>query len=130
MSTPPPSPLSPDLSAFIEGSVPSVWALELLLLLRQQPEESWNRSVLVSELRANDTLVSDCLGRLARSGLVLMDGESARYAPAAQPLRELCDQLAEAYRERPVAVVNIINARRPDPLKGFAESFRLKGWSS
>jgi len=29
-----------------------------------------------------------------------------------------------------VAVVNTIARRRPDPLKGFADSFRFGGWKS
>lgn len=130
MSAPSSDPLSPDLSAFIESAVPSVWALETLLLLRAEPDRAWPVDRLVAELRANATLVSDCLGGLERAGLTLSEDGTFRYAPASPTLRALCDELEAAYRERPVAVVNTIARRRPDPLKGFADSFRFGGWKS
>jgi hypothetical protein len=130
VSAPSPDPLTPDLSAFIESAVPSVWALETLLLLRREPDRAWPADRLVAELRANVTLVGDCLAGLERAGLVLRDGDVFRFAPASPTLRALCDQLEAAYRERPVAVVNMIARRRPDPLKGFADSFRFGGWKS
>lgn len=83
---------------------------------------------LVSELRASTPLVAQCLEGLQRAGLILPDGDSVRYAPASPSLEKLCDRLESAYRERPVAVVNTIASRRPDPLRGFADSFRFGGW--
>ena len=130
MSAPSSDPLSPDLSAFIESAVPSVWALETLLLMRASPDRGWAVDTLVAELRANITLVGDCLGGLERAGLVIGEEGAFRYAPASPVLRTLCDELEAAYRERPVAVVNTITRRRPDPLKGFADSFRFGGWKS
>jgi hypothetical protein len=61
---------------------------------------------------------------------VLGEDGAFRYAPASPTLNALCDELEAAYRERPVAVVNTIARRRPDPLKGFADSFRFGGWKS
>ncbi len=123
-------PLGPDLTAFIESAIPSVWALETLLLMRGDPDRLWPADRLVAELRANATLVGDCLGVLERAGLVLREEGGFRYAPASPVLRGLCDELEAAYRQRPVAVVNTIARRRPDPLKGFADSFRFGGWKS
>ncbi|WP_298744876.1 hypothetical protein [uncultured Brevundimonas sp.] len=130
MNPPPPDPLSPGLAAFIESAVPSVWALETLLLLRVEPGRVWPVDRLVAELRANNTLVSDCLAGLERGGLILRDDGGFRYAPASPTLGALCDELDAAYRKRPVAVVNTITRRRSDPLQGFADSFRFGGWKS
>jgi len=130
VNTPPPIPLSADLSAFIESAVPSVWALELLLVLRRDARADWSVDGLVAELRANATLVGDCLGALQRAGLVIGEEAAFRYAPASPTLSKLCDDLEATYRERPVAVVNAIARRRSDPLKGFADSFRFGGWKS
>ena len=126
MSAPP--KLGDDLTAFIEGAVPSVWALETLLLLKRNAGESWTLDRLATELRANTTLVGDCVRGLERVGLASHEAEAYRYSPASPALSDLCDQLEASYRERPVAVVNTIARRRVDPLKGFAESFRLGGW--
>lgn len=128
MNAPAPSPLEDDVVALIEGALPSVWALETLLLLRRASDRIWTADALVGELRASAPLVAQCLKDLERAGLVLTDGGAARYAPASPALDSLCGRLETAYRERPVAVINTIAARRPDPLKGFADSFRFRGW--
>jgi DNA-binding IclR family transcriptional regulator len=107
--------------------VSSVWTLELLLLLRRDPERCWPAAELVRELRASTSLVSMNLQRLERSALVIRDDEDCyRYAPASPVLDEMCAQLEAAYRERPVAIVNMI-AKPVDPLQSLADAFKFRG---
>lgn len=120
--------VDPDLEAFIEAAIPSVWALEALIVLKRNPEISWATDDLVAEMRASTTLVTDCILVLQRAGLIIEQSGSVQYSPASPALAALADSLQSAYRERPVAVVNRITTRRSDPLKGFADSFRLGGW--
>lgn len=120
--------MDPGLAAFVEAAIPSVWALEALLVLKRNPEIAWASDDLVAEMRASTTLVADCIRVLQRAGLVIEQSGSVRYAPASPALAALADALQNAWRERPVAVVNMITTRRSDPLKGFADSFRLGGW--
>ena len=117
--------VEPGLAAFIEAAIPSVWALEALIVLKRDPEIAWATDNLVAEMRASTTLVTDCVRVLHRAGLVIEQSGSVRYAPASPALAALADALQDAYRQRPVAIVNMITARRSDPLKGFADSFRL-----
>jgi hypothetical protein len=114
--------------SFIEGAIPSVWALETLILMRREPRRPWSIDALVGDLRASTPLVEGILSSLQASGLVLEEGGRFSYAPASQTLDRLCENLEAAYQERPVTVVNAITARRTDPLKGFADSFRFRGW--
>lgn len=105
----------------------SVWALELLLLLKRDPERCWPAAELVRELRASPGLVNDNLQRFERSGLIVRDDADAhRYAPAAAVISSLCDRLATAYKERPVAIINLIAAPR-DPIQSLADAFRFRG---
>lgn len=122
--------VDPDLAAFIEAAIPSVWALEALIVLKQNPEIVWATDDLVAEMRASTTLVTDCILVLQRAGLVIEQTGSVQYAPASPALAALADALQDAYRQRPVAIVNMITSRRSDPLKGFADSFRLGGWKA
>ena len=116
-----------DLTDFIGGSVPSVWALELLLFLRAHPERGWSREALVRELRSSITVVHDALGVFEASGLVRCEGGECAYQPVSEDLARLCDDLARLYRERPVAVINAITRSKSAPLQSFANAFRLKG---
>ena len=116
-----------ELIELIRRSVRSVWALELLLLMRRQRERSWTADELVSELRASQTLVADNLAVLEATGLVLGEDGLFRYAPASPVLDALCARLDEEYRLRPVAVINVIASSPNDRLHKLANAFRLKG---
>lgn len=120
--------LDSDLTAFIESALPSVWALETLLLMRRGDDRVWTAEALVSELRASANLMTDCLQALERAGLVAADGEGRRYLPVTPQLAALVDRLAATYAERPFSVTGVITGRRSDALKGFADSFRLGKW--
>lgn len=112
--------------AFVREAVRSVWGLELLLLLRRTADREWTNDDLVRELRASGPVVSDNLAVFERSGLVACADGRCRYAPASPVLAELCDQLAERYREAPVRVINLIVSPK-DKLQALADAFKLNG---
>lgn len=119
-----------ELAGFVREHMRSVWAVELLLLLRRDPERCWPPEALVAEMRASTNLVRDNLAAFQRGGLAVEDDEGCwRYAPAGAVLDELAGRLERAYRERPVAIINLIS--RPDPIQGLADAFKWraeKGW--
>jgi hypothetical protein len=120
-------PADQDLFGFIREQLRSVWALELLLLMRREAGRSWAPHELVTELRASPALVSDNLESFERGGLVVADEDGRyRFSPAAPLLVSLCDQLDAAYRERPVRVINAIVAPA-DKLQTLADAFRIRG---
>jgi hypothetical protein len=114
-----------NLVAFIRHSIPSVWALDILLLVQRTPTRSWSPGELVGELRASDAVVLGVLDGFQRDGLIAK-GEDGRFrfAPAADLLEELTVALAEAYAERPVAVINAI-VSTDAKLQTLAAAFRL-----
>lgn len=115
--------LSPEQLAFIRRSLKSVWALELLLLLRAHRERSWTTAELVGELRASDSLVSGILEDFRRHGLV--GGEGGWRYVANAPDADLCDQIESLYRERPITLIKAISTP-PDRLQALADAFRIK----
>jgi hypothetical protein len=115
-----------ELAAFVREHVRTVWGVELLLLMKRDAARCWRPAELVAELRASTSLVGDILQRFERGGLVAPDDQGCyRYRPAAPVLAALCDRLAAAWRERPVAIVNLI-AQPRDPLQSLADAFRFK----
>lgn len=115
-----------DLLAFIRRCIPSVWALDILMLVRQAPSRRWAASELVGELRASDAVVAGVLEGFQRDGLVARAEDGRFYfAPVAEQLEELAHSLAEAYAERPVSVINAI-VSTDDKLQSLAEAFRLR----
>lgn len=114
----------PGFLGLVRRHIHSVWSLELLLLLRSRVDEAWRAEALVRELRASTPLIADNLSHLQASGLVVQEAGAWRYAPSTPELAAFCDQLAEAYRARPVAVINMIAA--PNPVQDLADAFKFK----
>jgi hypothetical protein len=72
-------------------------------------------------------LVNENLRLLDAAGLLARDDQQRwRYRAAAPALDELCGQLEKAYRQRPVALLNLI-ARLTDPLQSLADAFKFWG---
>jgi len=120
---------SDDLAAFVRTHLNSVWALEILLLFRSAAPRRWTVDQLVGELRASAGLVGASLARFEAAGLVVAD-ETGWYEYCPAPgVMALCDSLERAYRERPVAIINLISAPE-DRLQKLADAFRFKGGGS
>ncbi len=116
-----------DVFQFIREHVRSVWALELLLRLKHDPERCWSVEELVSDLRASHSLVGDNLATLEAAGLVVADDRGGfRYRPAAGALAKVCDDLEAAYRQKPVTVIRWISAPT-ERLQSLADAFKFKG---
>lgn len=116
-----------DVLAFVAATIKSVWALELLLLLRGARNRGWDADGLVRELRASTVVVQDALAGLLSSGLVAMDETGQfRYHPASQQLDGFAAQTETLYRAKPLSVINAIATAPNEKLRIFAESFRLK----
>lgn len=117
-----------DLTLFVRDHVRSVWALELLLVLRRDADRCWAVDDLVRELRASTTLVQTNLELFERSGLSVRDDAGChRYAPASAVLDDLCARLEAAYRERPVAIINLIAKPSADVVQSLADAFKFRG---
>jgi hypothetical protein len=116
-----------DVFQFIREHVRSVWALELLLRLKHDPERCWTAEDLVGDLRASHNLVTDNLTAFVDAGLVVAEDRGCfRYQPAAPVLAKVCDDLDAAYRTKPVTVIRWISAPA-ERLQSLADAFKFKG---
>lgn len=116
-----------EVSSFIRASFPSVWALELLCLLRQNRGRSLAHAEMVAGLRGSDLVVTQSLVSLAAAGLVLAEADgAARYSPATADLDALVEQAAGLYARSPDAVRRMIIAAANPGITAFADAFRLR----
>lgn len=116
-----------DVYQFIREHLRSVWALELLLLLKRDAGRCWSVEDLVGDLRASHSLVTANLAALEGASLVIADDRGCfRYQPAAAALAKVCDQLEAAYRAKPVTVIRWISAPT-ERLQSLADAFKFKG---
>jgi hypothetical protein len=118
--------LSEDVLRFIRTAIRSVWALELLLLLRRDPARAWSVEALIRELRGSAGIVAGAMTELVAAGLVAAADDAFRYQPQSAELDALVGATAAAYAEYPVAVTQAIFTAPSDKIRLFADAFRLK----
>lgn len=118
---------SEDLRRFIRSSIRSIWALELLLLLRRRADTAWTVDALTGELRSSDRLVAEILAEFAQRGLVATENSNTyRYKPASDALDTIVGDLEHAYSERRIALIQEIVAAPNEKIQTLADAFRLK----
>lgn len=116
---------SDDLLRFIGSSFRSVWALELLLLVKRDPRV-WSKDELISTLRASELVVSKAIDELVAAGFLSLEGEGARYLPVSQEIAANVKRAEKLYSARPDAVRRAIVSTSASSATAFAEAFRLR----
>jgi hypothetical protein len=108
--------------------------LEVLLLLRTSPGQSWTAASVAACVRVQEDLVTRALEalyarRLVQAGAPLAQGEF-RYGPGTAALVAAVEELAGDFAERRAAVLstlstNAIERLRSGALSAFADAFIL-----
>jgi hypothetical protein len=103
--------------------------LEVLLLLRRDPDRWWSAESVGEELHVSILSAGNRLEELA-SGM-LLDARVAesvmfRYKPLSSDLEATVGDLARLYAEVPLQITTLMRARVPDHIRGFADAFRLR----
>jgi hypothetical protein len=117
--------LDHDLLRFIASSFRSVWALELLLVLKREPRV-WLPEQLVTSLRASELVVSKALDSLLAGGLASIEGGGVRYMPVSDDVAREVERTEKLYAARPDAVRRAIVSSSAADLTAFADAFRLR----
>jgi hypothetical protein len=114
-----------DVLRFIAASFPSVWALELLLVLKSE-RRVWDREELVATLRASELVVSKALDALVVAGLASVEGKSAAYLPVNGDVEACVEQVEDLYRSKPNSVRRAIVSAGTSSASAFADAFKLR----
>jgi predicted transcriptional regulator len=97
---------------FLTKYIHSVDVLEILLLLRQDPQKEWGTLDLSNALRAERISVEARLQQLVSAGLVLNNHlgteQVFRYHPTSAALDRTVSELAKWFSSHRVAVINLI----------------------
>lgn len=114
-----------DVLRFVSATFPSVWTLELLLLLKSE-RRAWNRDQLVATLRASELVVSKALEALVAAGLASIDDTDAVYLPASRSVQECIEDVERLYHKRANAVRRAIISASTRRDSEFAAAFKVR----
>jgi hypothetical protein len=119
--------ISDDLRGFAANELGSIWAIELLVLLRADPGRAWSADELVRELRASAMVVGELLPRFRKLGLI-ESPEAGRWSwrPASADLERLSEAVARAYATRPIALIKAVAQQPNSQIHLLADAFKLK----
>lgn len=115
------------IRAFLRTTIKSVWALDVLVLMKNAPEQGWTVAALNDDLRATPSLVEEILNGFIRNSLVAVNPDGTfSYAPAAAETDAIATELVRLYAERPVAIIKEILSAPNEKIHSFVDAFRLK----
>ena len=123
-------PIPADVVSFLDSHVESIDQLEILRILGEAPSQGWPVASLATEAQTSPHNIAAHLTALRDRGLLNFEGAGAdsvwRYDPATPELAAIVLRVLQIYRERPVSMIKLVYARADDPLRAFANAFRLR----
>jgi len=116
-----------EILEFAGASFRSVWALELLLMLRATRERNWEPAEILKELRSSQVAVVEALNNLTAAGLVVEESGARFRYNATGRLEEAVGALAQLYALKPAVVMRqIVNSPNNAKLQILSDAFRIK----
>jgi hypothetical protein len=121
--------ITEEVRKFISEHIASIEQLEVLLLLYRNPGREWSAANVAEALYTNVDSVERRLAALCSSGLLVCHDETNplyRYRPEQPGLDRTVRDLATAYSERRVSIINLVFAKPLDHIRSFADAFKIK----
>lgn len=117
-----------EVRELIARHLDSVESIEILLLLRRSPQTYWAAPAIAEQLGIAPGIARAKLEALRHSGMIAVGEQTGafRYAAVDEPTKNALEQLAEAYANRRVSVINTIYSTNLERLRAFSNSFRVK----
>jgi DNA-binding IclR family transcriptional regulator len=113
----------------ISEHIRSIAQLELLLMLRREPERKWSVEEVAKALYTAVSMTEPLLETLRSSGFVAATGETPeryQYAPRSAEMGQAVADLDGLYQERRVTIINLIYSAPTEKLRNFADAFRIR----
>jgi hypothetical protein len=121
--------LSNDAREFLRAHIQSLEQLEILAILRSDPEREWTAAAIYERILSSERSIAGRLSQFVDSGLVSTSDSSPpafRYAPRDPVLDRGAEATLQAYRDRRVLVIETIFRPESDPAQSFSDAFRFK----
>jgi hypothetical protein len=123
-----PNTPSAALKDFLQQRLSSIDQIAIVLLLMRDPSRAWTAPEVAAAVGTPQESAAMRLFLLASGGLVIFEPSGMpkyRYATGNAETHALLSELAELYESDRQAVAVLVGAP-PDPLRSFADAFKLK----
>jgi hypothetical protein len=116
------------LETLLQQRLTSVDQIEIVLLLMRDPSRAWTAPEVAAALRTPPESAAMRLFLLASTGLITFEAAGMpkyRYAGGDAAPEAVLSELARLYESDRAVVAALVGAP-PDPLRSFADAFKLK----
>jgi hypothetical protein len=120
------SELPSSVRDFIGRHIVSVEALEVLLILHEGKDRAWTAAEINERLRSQESSIAQRLESMVSLGLAVNSGARFRFAPVSEETAKTVADLATAYRERRIKVIELIFSKPNGNLLNFVRAFDLR----
>ena len=116
-----------DIEQFISDSFTSIWDLELLSVVLENPDRAQTAQELVERMRASELVVEQGFQALVAAGMASVDAEGRlRFQPVNEEVARLARDASEFYSRFPGRARRLMISRQSPGLTAFADAFRLR----
>ena len=114
---------------FVGAQINSLEQLEVLLLLWRSAEQAFSVPAISRQLGSSLMSIQGRLDDLTAARLVVRRdceaGPVYQYSPEDPRVRAIVDGVAEAYKVRRLAVIDLVYGKPSSDIRSFSEAFRL-----
>ena len=118
-------PIPEHVNDLLRRHFTSASEIEVLLVLVRDPRP-WSQQELARRLVINDDHVVTLLRALVRAGLVVERDGAYLFEPSRRKDRAAVEALERIYDSYRVRIIHIVLSTPVDPLRHFADAFRLR----
>jgi hypothetical protein len=115
-----------EVQQFVNRYILSVEQLEILLLLSAEPDRAWSVTEIYQAIKSNEQSIVERLQSFRQDGLVTETEGKYRFNSISPAVGETVSQLRRIYRERSVALIELIYKDSARQMRHFAEAFKFK----
>lgn len=116
-----------DIEQFICDSFASIWDLELLTVILQDPDRAQTADELVERMRASELVVARGSESLVAAGMASIDADGRlRFQPVNADVAKRAREASDFYSRFPGRARRLMIARQSPGLTAFADAFRLR----
>ncbi|MDI1475238.1 hypothetical protein [Polyangium sp. y55x31] len=123
-------PIPAELVRFIQEHVSSLEQLEVICLLRNTAPREWRADEVSRELGSSLMSIDRRLDHLATQRFIQVRpterGPVYQHGPESEEIAALIDAAARLYKERRLAVIDLVYGRPESDLRAFSDAFMLK----
>src|SRR5690349_18391360 len=114
----------------MQNHIETIDQLEILRVLGEDRAKEWDSAALAGEVQGEPQAIRAHLAAMHARGLITTmtreAGLACRFGARTPELEGMVNRLLQVYKQRPVTMIKLVYERAKDPLRAFADAFRIR----